>query len=264
MQAVPLESRGKWQMEVLAVLEATATAWARVDLSAERHVALDQQGLEMADNQEKSAEGREALKEVVRQFRTVPTEERPARIGGVIRAFQAEIDALTRRQSSAETAFLSLYRSLDDAPDPLPVLQHAASVMRDLQAKVAEMDGLKQQLADYDKEFLLLKNQDATIRRLQQQLRDTDGKSATVIDEAVHAALMDREAQWEEDRRLASQDADEREKAAYAKLQRAHEEIREATRVRAIAEEELFECRAILEQAQVASSRTHALATPCS
>ena len=31
---------------------------------------------------------REALKEVVRAFRAVPADERPARIGGVVKAFQ--------------------------------------------------------------------------------------------------------------------------------------------------------------------------------
>ena len=152
-------------------LEAAIAAWERADLSDERHVTLDSQGLAIADNQEKSAEGREALKEVIRAFKAVPKEERAEKVGGVIRAFQAEIDALTRRQSSAEAAFLSLYRSLDDAPDPLPLLRGAAAELTQQKSRAVEAEGLKQQLADYDREFSSLKNQDATIRRLQQQLR---------------------------------------------------------------------------------------------
>ena len=142
-------------------INAAITAWERVDLSAERHVNLDQQGLAIADNQEKSAEGREALKEVIRAFKAVPAEERPAKIGGVIRAFQAEVDALTHRQSSAEAAFLSLYRSLDDAPDPLPALRGAAAELKRHATLSAEADGLRQRLSDYDREFASLKNQEA-------------------------------------------------------------------------------------------------------
>eukprot|EP00967_Tisochrysis_lutea_P068676 scaffold90060_cov30-Tisochrysis_lutea.AAC.4 len=45
-------------------LEHAIALWAAVDLSAERHEALDRQALSIADNQQDSAVGREALKEV--------------------------------------------------------------------------------------------------------------------------------------------------------------------------------------------------------
>ena len=86
---------------------AAIAAWERADLSDERHVTLDSQGLAIADAQEKSAEGREALKEVIRAFKAVPTDERAGKVGGVIRAFQAEVDALTRRQSAGTRALCS-------------------------------------------------------------------------------------------------------------------------------------------------------------
>ena len=235
-------------------LDSAIVAWSRVDLSAERHVALDQQGLEIADNQEQTAQGREALKEVVRQFRAVPAEERPSKIGGVIRAFQAEVDALTHRQSSAETAFLSLYRSLDDAPDPLPVLRSAATEVRRLGEGAADADKLRQQLAEYDKEFTSLKNQDATIRRLQQQLRDVDHRSDAAVHEAVEAALAEREGQWKEEARAAAAEVQEREAAAAARLQRLEDDAREASRGRSAAEEQVFEMRAVFEQAQEAAA----------
>lgn len=51
-------------MEAPADLSRAMGLWARVDLSAERHEALDGQALSIADNQQDSAVGREALKEV--------------------------------------------------------------------------------------------------------------------------------------------------------------------------------------------------------
>jgi homeobox protein cut-like len=45
-------------------------------------------------------------------------------------AYQSEIDNLTRRTKSAETAFLSAYKILAEAPDPYPLLDAAVvSVM---------------------------------------------------------------------------------------------------------------------------------------
>ena len=163
-------------------------AWERLDLSAERRVALDAEGLAIADNQEQSAAGREVLKEAVRAVRAVPAEERPGKIGGMIKAFQAEIDALTRRQSSAESSFLGLYRSLDDAPDPLPAMREAAAKLASLGAAAAEADGLRRELAELDAEFQGLKNQDATIRRLQQQLRDAEARADAAREEAAAEA----------------------------------------------------------------------------
>ena len=236
----------------LSALEAVAACWTHVDLSAERHIALDQKGLEIADNQELSAEGREKLKEVIRQFRGVPAEERPAQIGSVIRAFQAEIDALTQRQSSAEAAFLSLYRSLDDAPDPLPAIHAAAAELRRLAAEAADAQGLRTKLSDYDREFTSLKNQDATIRRLERQLKEVDSKSESL--EAVEAALASREAQWQEEAHAVAEQTRQREEAQAARLSRAQEEAREATRAHQQAQETLFEMRSGFEQAQEAAA----------
>lgn len=45
-------------------------------------------------------------------------------------AYQTEIDNLTKRSKLAETAFLSVYKILADAPDPYPLLE--AAVVRSL------------------------------------------------------------------------------------------------------------------------------------
>ncbi len=40
-------------------------------------------------------------------------------------AYQTEIDSLTKRSKSSESAFLNLYKVLADAPDPYPLLEAA-------------------------------------------------------------------------------------------------------------------------------------------
>lgn len=237
-----------------AVFSLAIEAWERADLSAERHVTLDGQGLQIADNQEKSAEGREALKEVIRAFKTVPPEDRANKVGGVIKAFQSEVDALTRRQSSAEAAFLALYRSLDDVPDPLPLLRTAATGLEQHTALLTEATGLRQQLADYDQEFASLKNQDATIRRLQKQLAEAEARADAATQEAATAAAEDRERQHADELAATCAEAADREAALVQKLRRAEDDARKVTRAHSDAQEALFEQRATFDQQQAATA----------
>ena len=150
-------------------LQPTLAAWEKVRLS-ERHAILDQQGLQIADNREEASSGRGALKDVIRAFKSTPQEERADKIGGVVKAFQGEVDALTRRQAFAEGAFLDLYRSLDAAPDPLPALKEAVAAQRADEARRAEHEATKRELANYEKEFAQLTNQAQTIKGLKAQL----------------------------------------------------------------------------------------------
>ena len=46
-------------------------------------------------------------------------------MGPLLKLYQNEIDQLTRRSRFAENAFLSLYKSLYEAPDPAPSLNVA-------------------------------------------------------------------------------------------------------------------------------------------
>lgn len=73
-------------------------------------------------------------------------------------AYQSEIDNLTKRSKTAESAFLSLYKLLAEAPDPYPLLDAAVDqTARASEAKLLESDlvrqrdenqQLKKQLAD--------------------------------------------------------------------------------------------------------------------
>ncbi|KAL1527584.1 hypothetical protein AB1Y20_008971 [Prymnesium parvum] len=229
-----------------SLLTSTISAWDRAALGPEKHATLDEQGLEIADNQERSAEGREALKDVIRQFKSLSVEERGSKIGGVIRAFQAEIDALTVRQTFAENAFLCLYRSLDGVPDPTPVLRMCAERIAALAAPAAEAASLKQQLASYDREFQTLKSQSHTVRQLQQQLKEAEEQAA----EQARRSEAERDEALAHAARLAQEAWREREAELAALLHRAQEEARTAARAAAAAQDELFEMRSALEQSQ--------------
>ena len=200
-------------------LQSTLAAWEKVRLS-ERHAILDQQGLQIADNREEASAGRGALKDVIRAFKSTPQEERAEKIGGVVKAFQAEVDALTRRQAFAEGAFLDLYRSLDAAPDPLPALKEAVAAQRAEEARRAEHEATKRELANYEKEFAQLTNQAQTIKGLKAQLCEAEARAQ----EAVGAARRETQETSLLEQQQLQASAQQREAEMELRLQRLQAE----------------------------------------
>ncbi|GAA5880166.1 hypothetical protein JCM3774_006071, partial [Rhodotorula dairenensis] len=100
------------------------TAWKEIALH-DLQRTLDQQGLEIVDNQKENMVGRRALAEKTREFKKVPEEEKGPAFKTLLKAYQTEIDNLTRRSKVAESAFLNVYKLLAEAPDPFPLLDAA-------------------------------------------------------------------------------------------------------------------------------------------
>lgn len=73
----------------------------------------------------------------------------------LLKAYQGEIDALTRRGKITETSFLNVYKLLSDAPDPYPLLDAAV----DQTVKVAEARMLEAELSRLREENAELKKQ---------------------------------------------------------------------------------------------------------
>ncbi|PVG01219.1 hypothetical protein CPB86DRAFT_773346 [Serendipita vermifera] len=128
-------------------------AWKEINLG-ELQKTLDAQGVELVENQKESVIGRKGLADKTREFKKLPDEEKLGEFKGLLKAYQTEIDNLTRRTKSAETAFLSVYKILAEAPDPYPLLDAAIDQM----VKVGESKEL-------EAEIQLLKSENAELRR---------------------------------------------------------------------------------------------------
>ena len=176
----------------------------------------NQQGMEVAAKQDASAESRKALMEAVKNFKRLPDEERAAAINGLMKVFQDEVDALTRRARFSEKAFLSLWKDLMEAPDPTPLIANAADSARtiakliDENAKLtsslaaanaaanrgssdqaAEIERLRSEVTQLEDELGKLSNQDITIRELEDRINEFE----STIESQVTARLAERESE---------------------------------------------------------------------
>ncbi len=101
-------------------------------------------------------------------FRKTSDEEKLNNLGALLKLYQEEIDRLTRRSKAAESSFLTIYKCINEAPDPTPFLELTLVQSQQLQ-KLAETEQENKKLqieqAEFVKEYQGIKNQEVTIRK---------------------------------------------------------------------------------------------------
>lgn len=154
--------------------------------------SLDTTAAELADRQDESDTSRKKLVELSRDFKKNTPEDTRKKMAPLLKSFQAEIDALSKRSKASETAFLSIYKKLVDVPDPLPILEQAViqqQKVSKLQDYEIENKQLRETLEEYNSEFAEVKNQEVTINRLKEKLREYEDK----MEERVQARAKEKE-----------------------------------------------------------------------
>ncbi|GAA5988242.1 hypothetical protein JCM10908_002127 [Rhodotorula pacifica] len=182
-------------------------AWKEIALH-DLQRTLDQQGLEIVDNQKENMVGRRALAEKTREFKKVPEEEKGPAFKTLLKAYQTEIDNLTRRSKVAESAFLNVYKLLAEAPDPFPLLDAAVDqTARASEAKLLEADlarskeenaSLKQQLAEAQTVEKERKKLADKVERLESRMDDMIQERVSAKEAALHATYDERLRNYDE------------------------------------------------------------------
>ncbi|KAJ1446934.1 hypothetical protein M885DRAFT_501862 [Pelagophyceae sp. CCMP2097] len=160
-----------------------------------------------------TAEERRAARAAVEALGSTKAESW-VRVCETLKLYQDEVDALTRRCRGSDGAFLALYRSLSAAPDPARALKAGAKAGARAKSEAANAAKLAAELRAYDAEFAALKDQQATVRRLEDALRDA-ARSAEASAEA-RAAERAGDAERDADARVGA--ARDREKALERKV----------------------------------------------
>uniref|UniRef100_A0A8C1SZZ9 Protein CASP n=1 Tax=Cyprinus carpio TaxID=7962 RepID=A0A8C1SZZ9_CYPCA len=150
---------------------------------------LDSTATLLASRQDDSEQSRKKLIDQSRDFKKNTPEDLRKLVAPLLKSFQAEIDALSKRSKESETAFLNVYKRLIDVPDPVPALE----LSQQLHLKVQRMHDidtenqkLRETLEEYNKEFAEVKNQEVTIKTLKEKIREYE---QSVRNQAENLAL---------------------------------------------------------------------------
>uniref|UniRef100_A0A673G1G4 Protein CASP n=1 Tax=Sinocyclocheilus rhinocerous TaxID=307959 RepID=A0A673G1G4_9TELE len=130
-------------------------------------VELDSAATLLAGRQDDSEQSRKKLIDLRFRLRKL--------VAPLLKSFQAEIDALSKRSKESETAFLNVYKRLIDVPDPVPALELSQQLHLKLQRMHdidTENQKLRETLEEYNKEFAEVKNQEVTIKTLKEKIRE--------------------------------------------------------------------------------------------
>ncbi|KAI0823762.1 CASP C terminal-domain-containing protein [Trametes gibbosa] len=183
------------------------TTWKDINL-AELQKTLDGQGIELVENQKESVVGRKALADRTKEFRKIPDDEKLSAFKTLLKAYQTEIDSLTKRAKTAENAFLSVYKVLAEAPDPYPLLEAAV----DQTVKVAEARELELELQRSREENIELrkrlgevsslesakKKADARVEQLEQKMEDLIQEKVIQKENEFNATYDEKMRNYEE------------------------------------------------------------------
>ncbi|EGU12038.1 hypothetical protein RTG_01920 [Rhodotorula toruloides ATCC 204091] len=201
------------------------TAWKDIKLH-DLQRTMDAQGLEIVEGQKDSLVGRKKLAEQTREFKKVPDEEKGPVFKTLLKAYQTEIDNLTRRSKVAENAFLSVYKLLAEAPDPFPLLDAAV----DQTARASEAKVLEMELARSKDEIASLKQQlveSQSVEKEKKKLADKVERLEAKMEDMIHDRVSSKEAELHAtyDERLRNYE--EREKDLQRQVTVARSQLRE-------------------------------------
>ncbi|KAI0256284.1 CASP C terminal-domain-containing protein [Lactifluus subvellereus] len=165
--------------------------WKSINLS-ELQKILDSQGIEVVENQKESVVGRKALADRTKDFKKIPDEEKVNAFKGLLKSYQTEIDNLTKRSKLAESAFLSVYKILAEAPDPYPLLEAAV----DQTVKIAEARDLEDELQRVKAENAELQGRVSELASIEAAKKKAETR-AEQLEEKMDAAIQERVVQKE-------------------------------------------------------------------
>ncbi|CAO2827040.1 unnamed protein product [Amaranthus hypochondriacus] len=220
-----------------------ANFWKEFDLEKEKSL-LDEQGLRIAENQENSQKNRRKLAESTRDFKKASPEDKLNLFNSLLKGYQEEVDNLTKRAKFGENAFLNIYQKLYEAPDPFPALASIAE--QDVKISELESDNrkMKVELEEFRAEASHLKNQQSTIRRLEERNRQLEQQ----MEEKVKEIVEMKQRSLAEENQKTLEVLKEREQSLQDQLRQAKESVVTMQKLHELAQSQLFELRAQSEE----------------
>lgn len=167
--------------------------WRNFNLD-QRKLNLDKSCVEMREAKTASINGRRKLNDITKAFRAKPKEEQINMMTEILKCYQEEIDQLSRRSKNCETTFFTLFKALYELPDPAICIEGLINTVMTGSTNQLEIERLRSELAQYEEEFQQLKNQDITIRRLEDKLAEFKEQNEDKIAEEVAKRVVEVEA----------------------------------------------------------------------
>ncbi|CBF88835.1 hypothetical protein AN0762.2 [Aspergillus nidulans FGSC A4] len=174
-------------------------AWRGIDLS-NTLAKLDSTASDIVAEQRDALVQRKDLAQKTKDFRKLDDASKLAEYKGLLKAYQGFIDLLTNQGKSSSSAFLQLYSSLSEAPDPYPLLEASIDSLVVAEETVPKLTSERDQLqSSVDR---LTSQLEDTERRLEEEraarkkLEDNQDAKIKEIETSWSAVLTEKTNNW--------------------------------------------------------------------
>ncbi|KAF7306052.1 Golgi membrane protein [Mycena chlorophos] len=155
-----------------------------------------------------SVVGRKALADKTKEFKKISESEKLEAFKGLLKAYQTEIDSLTKRSKASENAFLDVYKVLAEAPDPYPLLEAAVdqtvkvAEARELEAELKRLReeniDLRKRVNDFSSVETAKKKAEAKVEQLEQKMEDMILEKVAQKENELNATYDEKMRNYEE------------------------------------------------------------------
>eukprot|EP00040_Diaphanoeca_grandis_P015651 m.80134 g.80134 ORF g.80134 m.80134 type:complete len:652 (+) comp25285_c0_seq1:378-2333(+) len=178
-------------------LDTAIETWRDIDLTALQRT-LDEEAEEIGKKREAAEASRKQLVDATKAFRTSVDPNVRKAVTPLMKQFQLETDNLTKRSKNVEKAFFAIYKKLADAPDPCTLLEGVHAEQKQSVANqelLVENEKLQKTIKEYHDEFAEIKNQEVTVKRLEEKLAEYEKN----MESTIATRLAERERQLQRD-----------------------------------------------------------------
>lgn len=194
--------------------QSAISAWRNIDLT-KLVPELDNTASDIVSHQRESLVSRKDLAQKTKDFRKLDDASKLAEFKSLLKAYQTFIDLLTSHGKTTSSAFLQLYSSISEAPDPYPLLEASVDALLLSEDTLPKLNSENEHL---QKTVVNLTDQlDASDRRLEEEraarkeLEDSRESKLKEVEASWKAVTEEKRDNWEAkerslEERIESQD----------------------------------------------------------
>ncbi|KAL8827553.1 MAG: hypothetical protein Q9170_006972 [Blastenia crenularia] len=180
--------------------QSAISAWRNINLT-KLVPELDTTASDIVTHQRDALLSRKDLAQKTKDFRKLDDTAKLAEFKGLLKSYQTFIDLLTNHGKATSSAFLQIYSSISEAPDPYPLLEasvDALSVSEDTLPKLtSENEHLQQSIVDLSSQLNASERQLEEEQTARKTLEDNRDFKLKEVEGSWKAVLEEKKGNWE-------------------------------------------------------------------
>lgn len=162
---------------------------------------MDNTASDIVTYQRDSAVQRKDLAQKTKDFRKLDDASKLVEVKGLLKAYQGFIDLLSNHSKSTNSAFLNVYSSLSEAPDPYPLLEASVDSLllsEDTLPKItAENEHLQKNVSQLSSQLSEAESRLESERTARKALEENLGTKVKEVEKSWAAVLEEKKDNWE-------------------------------------------------------------------